>query len=170
MTRPNLVALLAYLDFIVREPKQTSLDAEASEAYISKILTELAAKFEDRYTTEVIKAQLCEEFSKVETHAKYNLKLLFLHGSRELRLDPATQRDVQEHLTQIILQESGRTRQTRRRPVNSLIKQESRPQKPRKPVSAAAARKSGTLDNIVVANPVICSDKVIKARCFVLRA
>jgi hypothetical protein len=120
MTHPDLADLLAYLDFLVAGPKQTSLDAKESEEHIRKVLVQLAHYFGNDYTTDQIKAQLYEEFRKGELYAEYNLKLLFLHGSSELRLTPEMRRRVDEKLTWVHVGTSRGPRQSRIDPTNPV--------------------------------------------------
>jgi hypothetical protein len=115
----NLVDLLAHLDFIVkREPKQSCLDSIASEAYIGRVLVDLASRFGNMHTTEQIKSRLYQEFCNTTAYPDYNLKRLFLHGSMELSLGQDVREQVQHRLEVFEMQESFEPRQLRRRSVD----------------------------------------------------
>jgi hypothetical protein len=142
MNSPDLAELLAHLDFIVKEePNRSSLDDDASEAYICKVLANLSSKFLNRYSAEQIKSQLYEEFCKVDAYPEYNLKLLFLYGSSQLVLEEEVKRQMEEYLGLIEQQERFRYRQLRPRPVDVIAENDIML------VTSLANRASGTRDN-----------------------
>jgi hypothetical protein len=104
MADPDLIEILAYLDYLVDGPKSRSLDARDTEAHIREVLGELANNFTYRYTINQIRQRLWDEFRGGYIYPDYNFAQLFLHGSSEIvTLDRDTRASIQDQLRTIHL-------------------------------------------------------------------
>jgi hypothetical protein len=123
MPLPDLIEVLAHLDFAVCVPINTSLKGNETEHHINKVLGEVAGTLGDRYTVQEIRSRLWRAFSQKQFYAEYNFVQLFLHGSSELTLEPSIRKLVKDQLNLIFLHEpkAGKAgRQLRRGRVSSL--------------------------------------------------
>jgi hypothetical protein len=104
MADPDLIEILAHLDYLVDGPKTRSLQAKDTKEHIEKVLGELADNSTNKYTIDQIRLRLWDEFRKGDTYPDYNFARLFLHGSSEIvTLDQKTRESVQEQLRTIHL-------------------------------------------------------------------
>lgn len=113
MSKPDLVELLAHLDYLVTGPRQKSLSSEQWEEHMQKTLIELKAEFDNRYTTECIHDLLFAEFRRATAWPEFNMRRLFGHGSAELLLTPEMRKKVKDQLTLIQVRGPRKTRQSR---------------------------------------------------------
>ncbi|CAO2658464.1 Nn.00g061870.m01.CDS01 [Neocucurbitaria sp. VM-36] len=107
MARPDLIALLAHLDFLVEGPKESSREDVETEGYIHKVLAELAKRFDNRYTVKQIRERLWQEFQRGYRYPEDNFGQLFRHGSSEIRsLDSKTEKLVKQQRDAILVFEA----------------------------------------------------------------
>ncbi|KAF2124676.1 hypothetical protein P153DRAFT_370595 [Dothidotthia symphoricarpi CBS 119687] len=107
MSCPDVVELLANLDFLVEGPKTRSLQDEDYDEYTYELLGQLSKSLGSRYTVEQIRKQLWTEFQPGYEFPQHNIDLLFLHGSSEIRtLSPELKSLIKEQLRTIRLQKA----------------------------------------------------------------
>jgi hypothetical protein len=115
MAPPDLVELLANLDFLVGGPKTKSLQDHDFNEYREKIIAQLADSLWNKYTVNQIKRQLWQEFQTGYDYPKHSFDLLFLHGSTVLwNLNRESRRLIKEQLKAIQLRKALGTPRCRR--------------------------------------------------------
>lgn len=151
MSQPDLVELLAHLDYLVAGPRQTSLSPEQWDDYIRKTLDDLAAEFEHRYSTECIQQMLHTEFSRSDAYPDYNMRRLFGHGSSELILATEMRKQVQDQLMLIRVRGPRKTRQSKSAFVDRTTSRNVKARKSgrlnEKPSTTTVARKRSEVHN-----------------------
>lgn len=169
MPLPDLVEVLAHLDFAVGIPVSASLAANETEQHINKVLGEVAGTLGGRYTFKEIRSRLWQKFSQGEIHAEYNFVQLFLHGSSQLALEPETRRLVEDQLKLIRLHEPDEERQFRRGRAKSAVSTEvgkNRSRKRRTRAKKQVTDGSNKQHHNVVANKLTSQNKVVKVTRF----
>ena len=127
MGPPDLIALLAHLDFLVDGPKTCSRADVGTEEHIHKVLVELADRFENRYTVEQIRERFWQEFRHGYRYPENNFIQLFRHGSCEMQnLDSETKRLVKQQLDVIYVGEPRRQRSLSRHPRPAVVPRRNR--------------------------------------------
>ncbi|KAF2707546.1 hypothetical protein K504DRAFT_38289 [Pleomassaria siparia CBS 279.74] len=103
MAHPNLVEILAHLDFLLEGHVWRSLP-DRGIIHMHKMLVDLADKLGGGYTVDQIRERLWQEFQHGYKYPEHNFPQLFLHGSSEMQnLDPKTRKLVEERLIVIRL-------------------------------------------------------------------
>jgi hypothetical protein len=107
MASPDLVVLLAYLDFEVGGPKTRSLQDTDIQKHIHGVLVKLSKSLGSRYTVYRIRQRLWNVFQAGDAYPESNFSRLFLHGSSEMvTLDQQTRELVKEQLRMIHLEKA----------------------------------------------------------------
>lgn len=118
MARPELVELLAHLDFLVEGPKLWSLQDSDTEEHIHRVLTHLTDKLGYQYTVDQIRERLWQEFRHSYDYPEYNFPQLFLHGSSSIQtLNPQTEQLLKDRLAALHLEAVHTPRSQRSRSV-----------------------------------------------------
>ncbi|KAF1849716.1 uncharacterized protein K460DRAFT_324282 [Cucurbitaria berberidis CBS 394.84] len=153
MSNPDLVEILAHLDYIVAGPKTRSLQDSNTEEQMDKILVELSDILLNRYSKEQLRERLWQEFRHGYTYPEYNFPLLFLHGSCEVKtIDSETTSLIKERLRKIHLhmaKHMPRSRRSKSIPPASMVMSRRNPRNSSTPAQPSKRSNAGNLSKIV---------------------
>lgn len=108
MSNPDLIEILANLDFFVQGPKTKSLQDENYPKHKDAVLEDIAKNVGGRVSISKIRKTLWQAIRVRECYPDHAFDLLLFHGSSELHLDFQSRTAIDTHLQLLRLQ--GRQR------------------------------------------------------------
>jgi len=141
MEIPILCEILAILDFLVQGPATRSVQDSDYEEYKKEILKQIAARMRYPMTSKKIKKHLLQALRARADYPDDVLGLLLLHGTSDITLDRKSERQIDEHVKTLRLNDAlgGAPRPRRAR---SMIPETAKQQNRALSVATSESRQS----------------------------